>query len=480
MMKIEDKIMKTIFFGAFAAILVSACGGGGGSEQVAGIDARGNPVAVGVVSKGTITGFGSVILNGVTYNTNSATFTIDGEAGTQSDLAVGDVVVLRGTVNDDGTSPTATSISFDDAVEGPVEAIDLAASTLTVLGQLVHVDADTSFDDNISPASLDGLAVDDIVEVSGFFRADGSIGATRIEAKLAGGVFEVTGRVAGLFGSTFQINDLTVDFSGAQLDDFPGGSPENGQLVEVKGSSFGGGGEFQATRVEYKDNDLNADDGDRMEIEGFITRFVSATDFDVEGVPVTTTGSTIFENGTSADLAINRKVEVEGSVDASGRITATKVELKLSNFIRIEGIVEASTASSVTIFGIVINSDAITRLEDKSDIDLETFTMSDINVGDYLVTRGYEDASGVVAARIEREDFDGKVAIRAFVDSVNDPNFTIRGVSIETNGATVFRDIDNTLIDSGEFFGQAMNRLVEAEGSQSNGGILADEVELED
>ena len=77
--------MKTIFFGAFAAILVSACGGGGGSEQVAGIDARGNPVAVGVVSKGTITGFGSVVLNGVTYNTNSATFTIDGDAGQQID-----------------------------------------------------------------------------------------------------------------------------------------------------------------------------------------------------------------------------------------------------------------------------------------------------------------------------------------------------------------------------------------------------------
>jgi hypothetical protein len=238
MMKIEGTIMKTIFFGAFAAILVSACGGGGGSEQVAGIDARGNPVAVGVVSKGTITGFGSVILNGVTYNTNSATFTIDGDAGQQSDLAVGDVIVLRGTVNDDGTSPTATSITFDDAVEGPVEAIDLATGTLTVLGQLIIVDADTSFDDNISPASLDGITIDDIVEVSGFFLADGSISATRIEAKPAGGDFEVTGQVAGLSGPTFQINSLDVDFSSAQLDDFPGGSPENGQLVEVKGNSF--------------------------------------------------------------------------------------------------------------------------------------------------------------------------------------------------------------------------------------------------
>ena len=478
MMKIEGRTMKTLFSGAIAAILLVACGGGG-NEQVAGIDGRGNPVAVGVVAKGTITGFGSVIVNGVTYNTSSATFTIDGSAGSQSDLAVGDVIVLRGTVNDDGTSPSADSVTFDDTVEGPVEVVNLAASTLTVLGQLVRVDADTSFDDNISPASLDGIDVNDIVEVSGFFLADGSISATRIEAKPAGGVFEVTGRVSNLVGMTFQINDLVVNFSGAQLDNFPGGSPEIDQLVEAKGSGFNGAGELQATRVEFKSNDLNADNGDRIEIEGFITRFGSATDFDVEGVAVTTSGSTAFVNGTSADLALNRKVEVEGTVDASGRINATKVEIKLSNFIRIEGIVDATTASSATVFGIAINVNALTRLEDKSAADLETFALSNVNVGDYLETRSYEDASGVVATRIERHDFDGDVAIRAFVDSVNDPNFTIRGVSIETNGATVFRDFDGSVLQPNQFFGQAMGRLVEAKGSQNNGGIAATEVELQ-
>ena len=74
------------------ALAVTACGSGG--EQVAGIDARGNQNPVAVVSKGTITGFGSVIVNGVTYNTSTTTFTIDGAAGTEADLAVGDVVVV--------------------------------------------------------------------------------------------------------------------------------------------------------------------------------------------------------------------------------------------------------------------------------------------------------------------------------------------------------------------------------------------------
>jgi hypothetical protein len=459
-----------------SAFLV-ACGGGG--EQVAGIDGRGSPDPVGVVSKGTVTGFGSVIVNGVRYETNTATFTIDGSPGQQSDLAVGDIVVVRGTVNADGTSPTASSVTFDDVVEGPISAIDSVASTITILGQLVHIDVDTSFDDSISTPSIEGLGIADVVEVSGFFLADGSISATRIEPKPASTEFEVTGLVNNLSGMSFELGALAVDFSGAQLDNFPAGTPEDGQRVEVKGMNFGIGGELLATRVEFKGSDLGGANGDQAEVEGFITRFSSASDFDVEGVSVVTNGSTIYVNGTAADLALNRKVEVEGSVDTSGRITATKVEIKLSNFIRIEGRVDSVASSSVVIFGVTINTDALTRFEDKSSADLETFGLANIDVGDYLETRGYENAQGVVAARIEREDFADDVAIRAFVDSVSDPGFTIRGVTIETNGATVFRDNDNQVIDSGAFFGQAMDRLVEASGMESNGGILADEVQLE-
>lgn len=461
-----------------ASTVMAACGGS--SEQTAGIDARGNPVVVGVVSQGTITGFGSVIVNGVRYDTSAAAFDIDGTDGTQSDLSVGDVVTIRGTVNDDGTSPRATSVTFDDAVEGPVEAINATAGTITVLGQLVHIDADTSFDDSISPASIDGLALDDIVEVSGLFRADGSIGATRIELKPAGSEFEVTGSVANLAGMQFDINALRVDFSAAQLDNFPSGAPEEGQRVEVKGSSFGAGGELLATRVEFKGTGIGGAAGDQVEVEGFITRFVSPTDFDVAGVPVTTNGSTNFVNGAAADLALNTKVEVEGSIDAGGLVTATEVEIKLANFIRIEGRVDAVGSTTVTIFGLLINTSTATRFEDKSSADLEIFNLTHINPGDYLETRGYETADGIVATQVERDDFRGEVAIRAFVDSVNEPNFTLRGVPIATDGGTEFRDINDQPILAGVFFGQALGRLVEANGSESNGGILADQVDLED
>ena len=76
-------------------------------------------------------------MNGVRYETNNASFDIDGESGTQSDLAVGDVVTVAGTIESNGTEGTAESVLFDDIVEGPVSAVDLVANELIVMGQTV-------------------------------------------------------------------------------------------------------------------------------------------------------------------------------------------------------------------------------------------------------------------------------------------------------------------------------------------------------
>jgi len=469
------------FLTVCGALAVAACGGGGG-EQVAGIDRGGIPApSAGVVSQGAITGFGSVILNGVTFDTSNATFTIDGTAGSQSDLAVGQVIVVQGELGDDTTTGTADSVTFDDAVEGPILAIDTIASTLTVLGQTVRVDADTSFDDSITPASLDGLDVDDVVEVSGFFLADGSISATRIELRSVADEFELTGQVSNASGTTFEINGFVVDFSNANdIIGFPNGTPENGQRVEAKGDMLNASGQLVATRVEFKGGGFG-EDGDRGELEGFITRFGSATDFDVEGIPVMTNAQTVFENGTSVDLALNRKVEVEGDINASGVLVATNVEIKASGFMRIESFVEDVQSDQLTVLGIVVTVNAATRIEDKSSANLEPFDLGDINVSDYVEIRGFEDASGVVATLLEREDFDGEVALRGFVDagSANDPNFTILSVDVMTVGGTEFRDLTGALISSGEFFAQAEGQIVEATGTLNGSTIIANEVQFE-
>lgn len=462
-----------------AATLV-ACGGG--SDQVAGIDGGGSPapVATTIVSVGTISGFGSVIVNGVRYDTSNAVITVDGNPGSEADLAVGQVVAVSGTLDSSGTTGVAQSINFDDIVEGPVTSVDPAAETLIVLGQLIRTDADTSFDDSFSPASIAGINAGDTVEISGFFLADGSINATRISREQPGGELEVNGLVANVGADTFEINGLVVDYSGAMLEDFPNGVIENGQPVEAEGQGFGAGGEFIATSVEYKGIEIGDDDIDQVEIEGFITRFVSASDFDIEGVPVTSNAQTQFENGSSADLALGAKLEVEGSFNASGVLVADKIELKPRGDIRIESLVEAVSATELTLLGVTVEVTSSTRYEDKSAANLEPFNLSNVSVGDYVEVRGFMDGANVTATLLEREDFEGEVSVRGVVDTANDPAFTILGIFIQTDANTEFEGVNGLPIDAADFFSQVPGIPVEAEGSLLNVGILADEVEIED
>src|SRR5512138_1152335 len=117
---------------AVAVVGLAACGGGGSSSSTPAPAAQSTPV----ISSGAITGFGSVFVNGVRFDTSSASFTINGKAGTQGDLRVGHVVTVHAHRDDSGHS-TADRIDFDDAVQGPVDSVDAAAGTLVVMGQTV-------------------------------------------------------------------------------------------------------------------------------------------------------------------------------------------------------------------------------------------------------------------------------------------------------------------------------------------------------
>ena len=470
---------------------ITSCGGGGGGGSV--VQPPPTPPPVGGISGngiaiGPVTTFGSIVVNGVRYETNSAAFMINDAAGTQADLKVGHVVTVNGTINNDGTTGTANTVDFDDTVKGPVESVDLVTSQLVVLGQTVFVSPDTSFDDSFSPASLEGVSVGQIVEVSGQFDASGNIVATRIEPKPAGTQFEVHGTVSALDTGNmlFNLSNLVVDFSTATLDNFPGSQINDGDFVEAKGTMLGGVGELIATQVELESFLPNANDGDHLEIEGFITRFVSAQDFDVAGVPVTTNGNTVFEGGTATDLGLNIKVEAEGSLDANGLLMATRIDIRRAKAVRATADVDSVNAAnnSLVVLGITVTVDALTRLEDKSGADVDPLTLSAINAGDYIEVRGDEFPAGsgnIQATILERDDADTEVILQGFAESISDPSYSVLGVTIATSGGTIFRDENDAIISATDFFNRvAVNSLVKAKGTESSDTtITATEVEFE-
>lgn len=456
--------------------LIAGCGGGSGDASRGGIDGGG-------FSKGVVTGFGSVIVNGVTFATGSTTFTIDGRPGTQADLRVGDVVAVVGTIS--GATGTATSVTFDDDVEGPVQSIDVAAGTLAVLGQTVRVDGATSFDDSAASCTLDALTVGRIVEVTGFRTTAGEVRATRIECKAAGGEFEVTGVVQGLDTTQrrFQLSALTVDYSQAQLQNFPGGGPANGQTVEVKGTQTAGS-VLTATRVELKDTQIPGGNGARAEIEGLVTRFAGASDFDVSGQRIVTNAGTRIDNCASPlNLPLNSLVEVEGTLEG-GAITATRVECRNSTDLRVSATVDSvnAPANSLVVLGIAITVGAGARLEDKSQAQVSPFRLTDLRVGDFVEVRGGPGAAAnsILAALLERDEPDAEVELRGIAQAVAQPNLTILGVVIVTDAGTDFEDEADAPISATDFFARAPGRRVNAKGLVLNGTIVADEVELED
>jgi hypothetical protein len=479
-------------FVALAATLLAACGGGGSGGTPAPAAPNAAPPTAStnsVVVTGAITAFGSVYVNGVRYETGSAAFEVGGRSGTQADLKVGHVVQLKGRRTEAGGNASAERIVRRDAVEGPISAIDATTNRVTVLGQTVLVTAATSFDDSISPANLAGLKVGDAIEVSGLPNASGQIEATRIEKSAAGAGWEVVGRATAVNTTTkkLTINALVVDWSTAALADFATGQPKDGDVVEVKGTALNAAREFVATRLENLGaRDMRPDDGGGIEVEGYVTRFVSGTDFDVNGKAVTTTSSTVYERGTAADLKLNARVEAYGTPNSAGVVVATKIEFKRSGNVRVEGLVDAidAAAGTVRVLGVDIAIDANTRLEDKAASRSQFFRLADLRVGDPVEIRGYESAAGsnrLVATRLEREKALTESSLRGPVRSVAQPQFTILGTTVATTPTTRFERGEDVRITATEFFATTglVGREVEAEGTWNGTTLTATDVKLE-
>lgn len=469
--------------------LLAACGGGSSEPTVTPpVDPPVGGIGRTGFALGPVTTFGSIVVNGVHYDTTEATFTGDDSVGSEADLSVGDIVTVKGTINSDGQTGTANEVLFDDIVTGPVSSIDLPMNMLVVMGQTVIISPDTSFDDSFANPSLEGVSVGQVVEVMGQFDANGDIVATRIEPKPAGTQLEVHGTVQNLdsANTSFQLATLVVDYESAMLDNFPGGQISNGDFVEAKGTSFGSAGELIAVSVELESVLPGIAEGDEAEIEGFITRFSSAQDFDVAGFTVTTTANTVFEGGSEADLGLNIKVEIEGQIDSQGVLVATKVDIRRAKAVRATAILDSvnAAADSVVLLGITVSIDALTRIEDKSDADVSPLTVGDLNAGDYVEVRGDEFPAGsgsILATIFEREDMDDEASLQGFVETTGNPSFTILGVTIQTDAGTVFHDENDAVITASEFFNRlAVSDLVKAEGIESSDmTITAQEVEFE-
>src|SRR5450830_1597929 len=308
------------------AAVLAACGGGGGTSTPVTTPAppvSTVPAALGQSTvSGTVTGFGSVILDGVRIDNSAVVAGKLLENGTvrQVELKLGQHVEVQ----HDGQL-VATQVRVGANAEGLVTAINADAT----LGPV------TVFE---GYASLAAVQPNDRVEVHGLIKTDStgksSLQATRVEKTSATGdsADRVNGLVTDLAATThtFKLGGMLVDYTSAKI--LPDGAVvANGAEVNVAVplGTVVGSTAVKATVVMVRDHKADAGAKD-SELGGAISAMDgTAKTLTIASVKVDVSAVKFDQAGKStADLKLNGYVVVKGSYTSDGVLKATTIVLR--------------------------------------------------------------------------------------------------------------------------------------------------------
>ena len=476
----------------FALISLAACGGSGDSPDSP--PPAPTPSATAQTTVGYITGFGSVYVNGVEYETAGASYEVDDRSGSSdADLAVGMVVKIQGSVNPDGRSGTADSISYDDDIEGLVEGLmadpmDANVKTFSIMSVSIRANRNsTNFEGEDDPGfSFETIMNDDNVEVSGEYDGDILI-ATYIEKQDAlDDDFEAKGTVSMYSGDTFVLilaNESTLNVTVASGAEIPSAGIMDDQYVEVEGTipdPVGAPTSMLASKVELEDDDrLDDSDDAEVELKGVLSYDMDTSSWSVRDVTLA------FDEGSEyspeslqesiADLsAAGLYVEVEGQY-VGDVLQVDEIELEedelefkadVSEIVSTDprdGTLTLTFGLATGMLDVKVTPDTMFRDDDA----IEHFDLGDIMADDKVEIEARMADDGMIYASSLHVEDDMGYEIEGPVDSIDDMAITVLGIAF--------------VIDANTFFGNGdpvADDYVEVEDDDGNG--VADSVEIED
>ncbi|MDX1607548.1 MAG: DUF5666 domain-containing protein, partial [Candidatus Competibacterales bacterium] len=431
---------------------------------------QGDLSGTGFHKRGEVSGFGSVIVDGEAFATDSASFEIDGQAGSEAALEVGMIVTLE--VDADGNLQV---LEFDSTLTGPVEAI--GENSLTVAGQTVLVDALTTFEQG----DLEDVQHNARVRISAYAETAETLRASFVGAADSAQT-DLQGRVAALdtAAQRFRLGAATVDYSQAGefavADDL-----RNGDLVAVSGEYDADSRLLTAQSLAMLDRVPTRQAGRQLEWSGLVSN-PGDGGFQLDDLIVRFDADARFERGDADDLAAGSKVTVSGAFAPDGVLEAEQIRLQPAVTVEFEAQVESVDADNGTITmlnGQVVSVAVDARLRDASVRSQRRFTPQSIQSGDRVVVSGFESGERVIALRVERRDADAdndgeadQTRIRGQIRSLDEES---RQVALP--GATVQLDDDTAFegyADEADFFQTAqVGDEVTAEGDyDSNNQVL--------
>ncbi|WP_256330723.1 DUF5666 domain-containing protein [Variovorax sp. YR266] len=364
---------------------------GNSNTDGSGVGSGGTGVTADAAGIGAADGLGSIILNGLRYDTDTATFTIEDA----TELQIGMSARVAGKVDANFTSGVATQVQSAAELRGAASGIDTSAGSFVVMGTVVSIDSATVW------ADANGLAdinLNSIVQVWGLPSAPGALRATRIQIAPTLTDPLVTGTVQNLdpVGKTFTLGQLTINFSSAAFTGMNASSLANGIIVRARGTVAPIAGVLTATTVQgwYA---IPVSDGIAVQLAGVITDFASRSSFKVLGTPVDATNGQIT-GGPVGSLGNGVKVEVDGFM--SGGVLVVKK-------LRIRNVPGTGGPASFTLIGAIgaYQSPASFRVRGQpvdaggSGVIFENGTAANLGNGQRVTVVGDRVVDGVLIAQ---------------------------------------------------------------------------------
>lgn len=227
---------------------------------------------------GTITGFGSIVVNGmhIAYDPKMALNTIiEGQTATR--LSVGQLVAVE--ARRVGGRLTARAIEVRYQVGGPIEAIDARASQLRIMGQIVHLAPRVRFGPKMGarPGGIADLRVGENVVISGL-RHGTVIEAGYVAHAPRADFAALLGPVSGIAKNAVTVNGrrVLVGSSAARL--------KKGDIVRIVGRLAGG--VMRARRIDVQPKIPFGGRVTRLSLEGYVNRQGAPGAPSIDNVPL--------------------------------------------------------------------------------------------------------------------------------------------------------------------------------------------------
>jgi hypothetical protein len=461
-----------------ALLMLTGCGGGGApSTLVNNNGANPAPTATPVTVIGRIDGFGSVFVDGIEFETTSASYRVDDNDGSSDrDLSVGMIVRVSGSM-DDSSHGRADRIDYDDDVEGIVAGLavdpDGTTKTFTIFSTPVVANSVTTVfrGEDGRPYTFDDIADGDHIEVSGDFDGDTLVASFIKLEDDNDDDFEVKGEVSAFDGTMFTLtlrSGATLTVMLAANAQIPASGIEDGQRVEVEGTipdAVNAPDTLLATRVEVEDrHDFDDRDGDRhgdeLRIEGplnqdgdtwsvrdTLLQFSTATEYQPSSLEAA------IADGSADGLRVKVRGKAVDGVD--GTLLVERISTDGGDDLEVKGIFESSETdantgiSSVVVsfppadgtVTLLVGPDTLIKHDDSDD----RLKLSALAPGmSFVEAHGHlNDDGDFVATVFEHEDdqdeyeIEGPLDTDGFVDGVS---ITVLGVTFQLDPNTQFED----------------------------------------